>query len=151
MKKLTHQLLVILLGLGLMAGTAYADDTPVFTGETEGVAIEGYDVVSYFTEGRPAKGSPRYSHEWHGVEWHFASEEHLTMFRKNPERYAPAYGGHCAYGVYVGKKLAASPYFWTIHEGRLYLNLNEEVQESWRGDLAANVETANDNWPDNLE
>lgn len=55
------------------------------------------------------------------------------------------------YAVVVGKKLAASPYFWTIHDGRLYLNLNEEVHQNWREDLAANIETANDNWPDKLE
>ncbi len=102
MKTLTHQLVMMLLGLGLLAGVAYAE-SPVFTGETDDIAIGGYDVVAYFTEGEPAKGSSRYSHEWQGVEWHFASEEHLALFRENPERYAPAYGGHCAYGVFVGK------------------------------------------------
>lgn len=150
MKTLVHQFAVMLLGLGLLATVADAE-SPVFTGETDNIAIGGYDVVAYFTEGKPAKGSAEYRHEWRGVEWHFASEEHLALFRENPDRYAPAYGGHCAYGVFVGKKLAASPYYWTIHDGRLYLNLNEEVHQSWREDLAANIETANANWPDKLE
>lgn len=136
--------LILLVSLPVFAGE------PVFTGEEGNVAVGGYDVVAYFTRNEPAKGSPEYSVEWRGAEWHFANAEHRDRFRKNPERYAPAYGGYCAFGAAKGKALASSPDYWTIEDGRLFLNLNEDVHGKWNADRENHIKTADSNWP-NLE
>lgn len=142
---LSRVLLIAGFALSVQAGN------PVFTGEETNVAVKGYDVVAYFTMGKPVEGSPEYSTQWRGAEWHFANETHLNRFRENPERYAPAYGGYCAFGVVSGSKLASSPEYWMIHDGRLYLNLNEDVYNSWVADIEDNIRTANTNWPDQVE
>lgn len=148
MKIMKQHLLLALMLLPMIPAMAAG---PVFTGDTDEVALEGHDVVAYFTEGRPMQGSPEHSHRWQGAVWQFASEQHLDLFRENPERYAPAYGGHCAWGVANGRKLASSPEHWVIHDGRLYLNLNEEVQGSWKEALESNIREANNLWPDQVD
>lgn len=135
-------ILVLLLSVPALAGQ------PVFTGEDDDVAVKGYDVVAYFTRGEPTEGSPEHALQWQGAEWRFANAEHLALFRENPRRYAPAYGGYCAYGVVKGKALASSPEYWTIEDGRLYLNLNAEVQKLWDEDRQTHIRTADGNWPD---
>lgn len=141
---------IIFSGLALFATSVLAGE-PVFTAGEGEVAVEGYDVVAYFTRGEPMEGSPEHAIQWRGVEWRFASEAHLDRFRENPERYAPAYGGHCAFGVANGRKLASSPEYWVIHDGRLYLNLNEDVHGNWTEDLEENIEAADGNWPDRVD
>lgn len=121
---------------------------PVFTGEDSDLAVNGYDVVAYFTRNEPAKGSPEHAMQWRGAEWRFASEEHLNRFRENPERYAPAYGGYCAYGAAKGKALASAPEYWAIEDGRLYLNLNAEVHGLWNENRKEHIQTADENWPE---
>lgn len=119
----------------------------VFTGDEGNVAVNGYDVVAYFTEGEPMQGSAEHSMQWRGAEWHFASADHLEKFRENPERYAPAYGGYCAYGAAKGKALASSPHFWNIKDGRLFLNLNEKVHGLWNQDPEKHIQEGDRNWP----
>lgn len=135
--------LITLLLLAPLA--AYAGDS-IYTGEGNNVAINGYDPVAYFTQGEPMEGSPEYSTQWRGAEWHFANAEHLARFRENPEQYAPAYGGHCAFGAVQGKALASSPEYWTIEDGRLFLNLNEEVHGKWVAEKEENIEVGDRKW-----
>lgn len=144
MRSITYPI-AALLGL-LLAGTAHASG-PVYTGWTSNLAVDGHDVVAYFTEGEPVEGSAEYSIEWNGAEWRFASAEHLERFRADPERYAPAYGGFCAYAVAKDDTWAGDPQHWAIHDGRLYLNYNADVQTRWDADREAYITAADDNWP----
>lgn len=147
--KIMNQLIVT-TSILLFATAVFAGE-PVFTGEEDDVAVKGYDVVAYFTRGEPMEGSPEYAIQWRGAEWRFASDSHLDQFRENPERYAPAYGGHCAFGVANGRMLASSPEHWVIHDDRLYLNLNEDVHGNWTEDLEENIEAADGNWPNEVD
>jgi len=110
------------------------------------VAVEGYDVVAYFTAGRATPGSADHSVRWHGRDWHFASTEHARMFRNNPERYAPAYAGHCAWAMSQGRLSQGRPQFWAIHDDRLFMNCNARVHEQWMANRAALIERADREW-----
>ncbi len=140
------RLMSILAGVLLLAACARSGIHPVNVNH-EGVAIKGYDAVSYFTDGRPVKGSAEFSHSWMGGTWHFASQEHLEMFKKEPEKYAPRYGGYCAYAVSLGKTADIDPEAWSIRDGRLYLNRNKEIQAAWNRDAEEYIRKADANWP----
>jgi YHS domain-containing protein len=113
----------------------------------EGVAIKGYDPVAYFMDKKPVKGMPEYRYEWGGARWLFASAVHLKKFQQDPEKYAPVYGGYCAYAVSQGKTADIDPEAWTVFEGRLYLNLNKGVQTLWEKNMQDYIRRANVNWP----
>jgi len=112
-----------------------------------GLALQGYDVVAYFTDGRPVRGSASYVHRWQNAEWRFASAAHRDAFAADPERYAPQYGGFCAYGVAQGYRVDIDPTAWRIVDGRLYLNYNHSVNRTWAQDIPGYVRTADQNWP----
>jgi len=94
-------------------------------------AIRGYDSVAYFTEGKPVKGSKEFTYEWHGAKWRFSSQENLDLFKGDPDKYAPQYGGYCAYGLSKNSLVKINPDAWTIHEGKLYLNYSKSVRNAW--------------------
>lgn len=114
---------------------------------TGGVALDGYDVVAYFAGGAPAKGSSRFAHRWQGATWHFASEARRDAFAQSPERYAPQFGGFCAYGVSRGYAVDIDPEAWAIVDGRLYLNYSKRVQRAWNEDRPGYIAKADANWP----
>jgi len=114
---------------------------------SEGVAIKGYDPVAYFTDSRPVRGMPGFKYVWKGSEWRFASSDHLEMFKKDPEQYAPRYGGYCAYAVSQGKTADIDPEAWKISDGKLYLNLDKNVQKLWEKDMQDYIRKADKNWP----
>ena len=134
---------------GLSAAGAAVADTNVSSGLTAkgtGLAVHGYDVVAYFTTGQPTVGRAKHSVVYKGATYRFASEEHLEAFENDPETYVPQYGGYCAYGVAVGAKFDGDPHLWKIVDGKLYLNLNEDVQAIWKKDVAGNIKKADRNW-----
>jgi len=102
---------------------------PVFS--TRRGAIKGYDTVAYFTIGKPTKGKKEFSHKWNGATWLFANQAHLELFKRDPEKYAPQYGGYCAYGMLDGKKISTKPGSWQIHNDKLYMNYNRSIQVNW--------------------
>ncbi len=116
----------------------------------DGIAIDGYDSVAYFTQKRALKGSPEYSCEWQGKTWLFSSDENRQKFLDDPQRYAPQYGGHCAYAVSKGKLVNASPDAWTVHDEKLYFNVNSKVQAKWRKSLEKNVNQGDREWMQNI-
>lgn len=118
---------------------------PVFT--TREGAIRGYDPVAYFSEGKPVQGLPEFSHEWNGAQWLFASADNLQRFKQDPERYAPQYGGYCAYAVANGSTATTEPEAWTIVDDRLYLNYSLGVRKTWVKDVPGNIKKADNNWP----
>ncbi len=109
-------------------------------------ALGGYDPVAYFEVGRPVRGNGYHTAEYRGATYLFASEDHQRKFKSNPEKYAPQYGGYCAYGVSVGKKFYSDPNRWKIVDGKLYLNLDKDIQKKWREDLHGNIAKADSNW-----
>ncbi len=109
-------------------------------------AINGYDPVAYFENGEPVKGEKEFSHTWEGAKWYFSSAANRDLFMISPEKYAPQFGGFCAYGVHNGYKIHADPHSWTIYEGMLFLNYNERVQQIWRAEPDKCIEVATENW-----
>ena len=122
--------------------------TPVFgmdyTHSTPG--LSGYDPVAYFTEGKPVRGNGYHITEYNGVTYAFANKENRKRFEANPEKYVPAYGGYCAYGVAVGKKFVADPTVWRIVDGTLYVNLDRDIQRTWQKDIPGYIKKAERNW-----
>ena len=113
------------------------------------VAIKGYDPVAYFTKKAPVKGEAKYSHKYQGANWHFSSRINKDKFAKNPKKYAPKYGGYCAYGVSVPqKKIDIEPEAWTIHKGKLYLNYTPRTKKIWLSNKEEHIVDANENWPE---
>ncbi|PPD15403.1 MAG: YHS domain protein [Methylobacterium sp.] len=112
-----------------------------------GVAVSGYDPVAYFTEGKPRPGSESITLMHQGVEWRFASTANRDLFKANPAKYAPQYGGFCSWAVAQGYTAPADPQAWAVHQGKLYLNYNLEVRERWKTDIPGHISKANVNWP----
>ena len=139
----------VLLGLSATAGVVWTGPAeaidPVFT--SEGAAIRGYDPVAYFAEGKPAKGSPDITYRFAGAEWRFASAANRDAFAADPRRYAPQYGGYCAWAVSQGYTAAIDPDAWRIEDGKLYLNYSRSVQRRWERDIPGNIAKADKNWP----
>ena len=110
-------------------------------------AIEGYDAVNYFTENKPAKGDEQFSFNYKGKQWHFKNQKHLDLFSANPQKYAPQYGGHCAWRMGIdGKGVYGNANIWTIVDGKLYLNYNNEVKRRWVKDIPGFIKKADGFW-----
>ncbi len=128
-----------------LAGAAYAGK--VYTTGRDGVAIGGTDPVAYFTDGRAVAGSREFTAEWNGAKWRFANAANLATFKAAPEKYAPQYGGFCAWAVSQGYTASIDPEAWKIVDGKLYLNYSKGVQNHWAGDIPGNIAKADGNWP----
>lgn len=119
----------------------------IFFGAIPGVAANGFDVVAYFETRRPERGSPGFTHVWKGATWRFATAARRDAFAAQPERYAPAYGGHCSWAASQGYKASGDPRHWRIVDGRLFLNYNADVHARWQKDIQGFVRAADGNWP----
>jgi YHS domain-containing protein len=115
--------------------------------DSNGIAIKGYDPVAYFTMDKPVKGDNTFEYEWEGAKWRFSSQNHMKLFMEDPDKYAPRYGGYCAYGVAVDALFDIQPEAWSIVDSKLYLNKNLDVRETWRKDIPGNIKKADMNWP----
>ncbi|MDE0944464.1 MAG: YHS domain protein [Alphaproteobacteria bacterium] len=116
-----------------------------------GRAIAGYDPVAYFTTGKPVEGDGEITATWKGAEWRFASAANRDLFVATPEKYAPQYGGYCAYAVAQNSTAKIDPTAWAIVNGKLYLNYSHDIQKTWVADQAAFILTADKNWPSVLQ
>ena len=110
-------------------------------------AISGYDPVAYFTAGKPTKGSDQFTATWNGTVFRFASAENRDTFQAAPEKYAPQYGGYCAWAVSQGYTATIDPRAWKVVDGKLYLNYSKGIQRRWERDEANLIVTADKNWP----
>ncbi len=113
---------------------------------TTDLALRGYDPVSYFTDGKPMEGSIDITAEHNGAVYRFTSEEHKAMFEGDPDKYAPQYGGYCAFGLAQGFKFDGDPNVWKIVDDKLYLNLSPKVSEIWQEDVPGNIGKADGKW-----
>lgn len=116
--------------------------------QSSGTAINGYDPVAYFTMKKPVEGDATHSTEWNGATWHFSSAENLATFSADPEKYAPKYGGYCAFAVSRGYTASTDPAAWSIVDGALYLNYSKSVRSRWNSAQSANIVAGDKNWPD---
>lgn len=140
------------LGAGalLSATSSFAYDessTAVINVDAQAVILKGYDSVAYFTQGVPTQGDKRFAAQHEGATYYFASAENLQRFQANPAMYAPQYGGYCAMGAALGKKLDVDPTQFKVVDGKLYLNVNADVFKKWSQDVAGNILKAEANWP----
>lgn len=115
--------------------------------DANGLALKGYDPVAYFNASAPAQGQSQFSAKHQGATYWFVSAANRDAFVADPGKYAPAFGGFCAMGVALEKKLDVDPQAWRVVDGKLYLNVNKDVQKRWLDDVPGNVATANKNWP----
>ncbi|MBL8565790.1 MAG: tat pathway signal sequence domain protein [Hyphomicrobiaceae bacterium] len=123
------------------AGLVLADGKPA-----PGLAVHGYDVVAYQTEAKPVRGDAQFATVHKEATYRFASKANLDAFKANPAKYEPAYGGYCAYGISVGAKFDGDPNFWKVVDGKLYLNLDSGIQQTWLKDVAGAIKKAETNW-----
>lgn len=135
-------LLTITLLLGAMP--AMAAKPPVFS--TQAGAIRGYDPVAYFTVGKAVKGLEQFTYEWNGAQWHFSSAENQDKFQADPDKFAPKFGGYCAYAMSTGSYAATEPEAFTIRAGVLYLNYSQSIQKTWLKDVEGFIVDAIENW-----
>lgn len=116
-------------------------------GANERLALKGYDPVAYFTDRRPVLGDPRYQHEWDGAVYRFASDEHLQLFKGDPDRYLPQYNSWCAASVAKGEKVRPNPRYWIVLDGKLYLFGKSIGPGLMRADPVGMKRKADANWP----
>lgn len=145
MKKNASLLLGVLLIVATHSASAAID--AIYTGFFSNEALRGYDTVAYFTQGMPVEGSDDFTYEYLGAVWKFSSQEHLELFKANPDKYAPQYGGYCAWAMSNGDTASAEPDLWTIHDGKLYLNYSRRVNQRWKADMVNFIRKADIEWP----
>ena len=144
MKMVNRFCLGVVLLLG--AGNAFAIDA-IYTPWYDDIAVKGFDTVAYFTENAAVEGNKAHALEWNGATWRFSSAANKALFGADPEKYAPQYGGYCAWAVAQNQTASIEPEQFTIVDGKLYLNYNQEVKEKWLVDTSANISVGDKNWP----
>lgn len=112
-----------------------------------GAAISGFDAVAYFVKGEPVPGDPKVTVMWKGAVWQFSTVQNRETFESNPRAYAPQFGGYCAYAMSQGYLASTDPQAWRIHNGKLYLIHNRQIQAMWLDDIEGHLKRANARWP----
>ncbi len=139
--------LIVAAGLLLAIPASALAKSEINTSFIASIAIEGTDPVAYFTEGTAVRGSSDYTHRWKGAEWRFKNAANRDAFVADPEKFAPQFGGYCAWAVSQGYTASIDPKAWTIHGDRLYLNYSKGVQAQWSEDIPGNIAKGERNWP----
>jgi len=140
------KLTLVLLISALFSSTALALK-PIYSGGKERAAIRGYDVVAYFTEDMAVQGTREFALKYRGAVWYFSSEQNKDLFRSNPKKYVPQYGGYCAYSMARESIASTKPKYFTIHNDKLYLNYNKATFKRWRKKKDEYIAKADDSWP----
>ena len=141
MKSILFSLVLFLI----ISNAAHAQNSEVF--QKDGIAINGYDAVAFFTEQKPVKGDKQFSYAYKNVDWLFSNSANRELFKTSPEKYAPQYGGYCAFGTADGHKAPTQADTWTIVDDKLYFNYNLKVKDLWNKNMQAYIEKADKNWP----
>jgi YHS domain-containing protein len=129
-----------ILLLGGLSGRV-AGESPI-----GGVALNGYDTVAYFQDGKALKGNESYNFQWHNLTWYFQTRKNRDLFEASPEKFAPQYDGYCAWALTEERKAVTDPEVWKIVDGKLYLNCSMAAYEKWSKDIAGNIKKADANW-----
>ncbi len=146
--------LALRLGLGLinLAVAVFLFTSMAMAGEqfvdAEGHPVGGYDVVSYHTAPAPLPGDPDITASYNGVTWLFASTANRDLFLAHPQRYVPAYDGHCAWALADGRKVRSDPLAYRVVDGVLYMNFSPRIQRRWEEDIPGYLEQSESHWPE---
>jgi hypothetical protein len=135
------------LGPALLIAALSISSLPARAGPQFAIALQGYDAVSFFDSGPPAKGDFDHAFYWNGVTWLFASEANARRFEQDPRRYAPQFDGYCALAASLGYKAPGDALTGRIVDGKLYLNYNAEAAKLWAEAIPANIRKGEENWP----
>lgn len=135
-------LAIILLGVACNSSQTFEVYAP------DNKAINGYDPVAFFTEAKPVKGNNAFAYKWKDATWYFASQKNLDAFKTQPEKYAPQYGGFCAYGTAEGHKAPTKPETWTVENNKLYFNYDMGVKKEWDKDRTGLIKKGDEAWPE---
>jgi YHS domain-containing protein len=139
----------VIAGLIAVGASGHAvAGSPIYTGLFGNTAIHGYDTVAYFTENKPVKGSNNYTADWQGATFKFSSPANRDKFKAAPDKYAPQYGGYCAYAVAMNSsKVSTEPDAFKVVGGKLYLNYDQDIRKKWEANQAQFISEANAIWP----
>lgn len=137
---------IVIACLTVMSAATALADGKINTNNSD-YAVGGYDVVAYFTDNKPVRGKPEFSHTYQGAKWLFASAAHRDQFAKAPSKYAPRYDGYCAFGVSNGHLVPVDPQAFTIRDGVLYLNYSLKIRTDWLNDVDARIRKADGTFP----
>ena len=141
-------LTAVAMAVGMAAqGLAQGPPVSAVNVDAQGVALHGHDAVSYFTDGKAVLGAAQFEHQWHGARWRFSSAANRDAFAKAPEKYAPQFGGYCAWAVSRNYTADIDPNAFAVVNGKLYVNYSTAVQVRWRVDRDGNITKAEANWP----
>ncbi|MCI0533673.1 MAG: YHS domain-containing protein [Verrucomicrobiales bacterium] len=140
------KILASLTAVTLLSAAAFAGELVNVSGAS-GIAIDGFDPVAFFTDGKPVNGDPGITAKYKGATYLFASKEHKRLFESAPEKYAPQCGGFCAFGASVNALFPVDINTWQVRDGKLYLNLNPAILGKFNEDFEKNVAKAEKNWP----
>ena len=138
---------VIVALLGVWSLAADGQNQPALNLASNGVAVKGYDVVAYATDGAATKGRAEFEYRWQGGIWRFANAANRDRFAADPARFAPQFGGYCSWAVSRGYTADIDPDAWKIVDGKLYLNYSRRVQRMWEQDVPGNIAKGAANWP----
>jgi YHS domain-containing protein len=139
---------IISLGVFILTLMAHVRAQKAEVYSPGGKAIKGYDPVAFFTDSKPVMGTDSLSYSWNGATWLFSSRQNLQRFKADPEKYAPQYGGYCAYGTSQGHKAPTEIDTWTILNDKLYFNYNQKVKQMWVKDQPGYIQKADKQWPE---
>jgi len=137
--------LILVSIFGALATLARAAE--VVNIDKNGLALQGYDPVAYFTDGKPVKGSPEFTASYKGATYQFASAEHREMFSQSPAKYEPQFGGFCGYAASINKLAVIDPNYFQVLHDRLILQHNKKAWDLWHQDVEGNLKKADTNWP----
>lgn len=144
--KLLFATLVLCVGIAATTQSAHAKSDEIYTSWRNNLAVGGYDVVS-FHRGSPVEGKPKLTTSWHGANWLFDNQDNLDAFLAEPKKYAPAYGGYCAWALAENKLAKGKPKHWTIKDDVLYFNFNKKIKDRWLTDIEGFIIKGDANWP----
>ena len=137
----------LLFALAFGASTAAAEEDSIYTGLFNNRAVSGYDTVAYFTAGKPVKGKKAFKTSYMDAEWRFSSQDNLDAFLADPAKYAPQYGGYCAWAIGRGYTASGDPKQWKIVDGKLYLNYDAKIKKKWEADIPYFIKLADQIYP----
>jgi len=142
---------LLLLSTVLVALSAVVSAKELRNLDGNGVAIQGYDPVAFFLDGRPIKGDPQFQSQYRGAKYYFSNGAHKAVFDKEPAKYEPQFGGYCAYGASRGNKAPVKIEAWQIVDGRLLMQYDLDIKSKFNQDQQQNLRKADQNWPGLVE
>ncbi len=146
--KILAAALLVSVGIGAVATASMNGDAEIYNVDNRNIAVGGYDVVSYLKEDKAVAGSARFAAEHGGVTFHFASAENRDIFQREPQKYVPEFGGFCAFGIRMGKKLPIDPSAYTVVDNKTYVFLDRATMTMWKDDVNGNIRIARKLWPE---